>query len=372
MTIATAFLAGAVWADCPDGDLNRDCRVDLHDLGLLAGSWLEVEPNLPVGSVVINELLSHAHDTASDWIELYNTTGSAVNISGWYLSDRDSPLTKYPIPNGTIIPAYGYVVFYENVHFGVNHGNNVPFGFSENGESVYLSLLRGGKYIAMDDRKFDASERNVSFGRYTTSTDEVKFVAMSSNTPGAPNAYPKVGPIVISEIMYNYGLDDPNTEYVELYNDGSVPVALQEYDPCISSYVPWKFTQGIDLTFPLGTTIPAHGYIVVVKNRTAFASQYPGVPPGIVFGPYGGQLNNDGEKVEVSKPGDLDVGSGIRYYIRVDMVDYSNGGHHENFTGLDPWPSGPSGEGESLNRIVPNLYGNDVNNWMSDSATPGY
>ena len=56
--------------------------------------------------------------TASDWIELYNTTGSAINIGGWYLSDSDSPLTKYTIPNGTIIPAYGYIVFYENTQFG--------------------------------------------------------------------------------------------------------------------------------------------------------------------------------------------------------------------------------------------------------------
>ncbi len=42
------------------------------------------------GSVVINEVLAHAHADASDWIELCNTTGEAINIGGWFLSDTDS------------------------------------------------------------------------------------------------------------------------------------------------------------------------------------------------------------------------------------------------------------------------------------------
>jgi len=39
------------------------------------------------GSIVINEVMAHSHGVAADWIELYNTTDSQIDISGWYLSD---------------------------------------------------------------------------------------------------------------------------------------------------------------------------------------------------------------------------------------------------------------------------------------------
>jgi hypothetical protein len=42
-----------------------------------------------------------------DWIELYNPTGSIVDLTGWYLSDKASNLTKWIIPSGTV-SANGY------------------------------------------------------------------------------------------------------------------------------------------------------------------------------------------------------------------------------------------------------------------------
>ena len=374
LLVSTSFLAGSVWADCPRGDLNRDCKVNLLDLGLLAENWLE-EDTLPLGSVVINEVMAHSHAVAADWIELYNTTGSTVDISGWYLSDSASLLTKYKIPNGTTIDAYNYIVFYEDPHFGVSHGDNTPFALSENGDSVYLSFGKNNQWTGIcDDRKFGASETGVSFGLYTTSTGVVDFVSMDSNTPGELNAYPKVGPIVINEIMYNSGTDDPDTEYIELHNIENYPVTLQVYDPTYHIDVPWQFTKGIEYIFPPATTIPVNGYLIVARNTSKFTTRYGAMPPGVlVKGPFASstKLSNDGEDVEISMPGDVDpCDPDIRYYIRIDNVSYSDGSHHENFPGLDPWPKDADGDG-SLQRINPNLYGNDVNNWYAESATPG-
>ena len=53
-----------------------------------------------------------------DWIELYNTTDQAIDVGGWYLSDDANDLTRYRIAEGTSIPAGGYLVFYEDEHFG--------------------------------------------------------------------------------------------------------------------------------------------------------------------------------------------------------------------------------------------------------------
>jgi hypothetical protein len=112
-----------------------------------------------------------------------------------------------------------------------------------------------------------------------------------------------------------------------------------------------------------------------VRSKSDFTSLYPGVPSSIVFEWDSGKLSNEGENIELSMPGELDttVIPNERYYIRVDNVSYSDGEHHENFPGLDPWvhTNSANGGGESLQRINPNLYGDDVNNWKSDEAAPG-
>jgi hypothetical protein len=175
--------------------------------------------------------------------------------------------------------------------------------------------------------------------------------------------------------MYNSGTDYPDTEYIELYNIENYAVPLWVYDSCTASDVNWAITKGIDYTFPRHTTIPANGYLMVVKDPTKFTYRYGTMPPGVlVKGPFasGTKLSNDGEDVEISMPGELDPNDpNTRYYIRINNVSYSDGSHHENFPGLDPWPKDADGDG-SLQLINPELYGNDVNNWYADSPTPGH
>lgn len=62
----------------------------------------------------INEVLTHTDFPLEDWIELVNTTGEPIDVSGWYLTDKRRDLMQYPIPDGTIIAANGYVVFLES------------------------------------------------------------------------------------------------------------------------------------------------------------------------------------------------------------------------------------------------------------------
>jgi hypothetical protein len=328
------------------------------------------------GAIVINEVLAHSHGGEADWIELYNTTGSAIDIGGWYLSDNDANLMKYRIADGTTIGGHGYTVFYENTDFN-NPGDPgciIPFALSENGEMVCLASAENGILTGYREiEEFGASETGVSFGRYRKSIGTYNFVPMDHNTPRLPNAYPKVGPIVINEIMYNPPSGNQNEEYIELYNRTFSPVTLYRYDKA----EPWKFTDGIEYTFPASppVTIPAGGYVVVVRNKTVFSARYPTVPSGKILGPYSGLLNNAGESLELSLPGDVDE-LGERQYIRVERVNYSDGSHHENFEELippvDQWPFMADGFGMSLTRINPDLYGNDPNNWTAASPTPGY
>jgi hypothetical protein len=322
-------------------------------------------------SIAINELLAHQDAAPEDWIELKNTTANAINIGGWYLSDDAENLTKYRIQTVTILGPGQYLFLSEDANFGsesTDPGKITGFAFSEYGETAYLTSSDGSQLTGYREKEdFDASENGVSFGRYQKSTGTYNFVAMSIDTPGVDNAYPKVGPVVINEIMYNPASHGQNEEYVELRNITGSTVNL--YD---ANGVGWEFTDGIDFVFPSGTTIPANGYLLVVKTTPAYFRTRYSVPGGVtVLGPYGGNLSNGGEKLELSKPTDTDE-LGQTVYVRVDRVVYSDGSHPEDCPeGVDLWPVQADAGGKSLSRIVPTAYGNDPNNWQAASATPG-
>jgi len=142
----------------------------------------------------------------------------------------------------------------------------------------------------------------------------------------------------------------------------------------VDKHTPWRFTDGIDYTFPASSpyvTIPAYGYLLVVKDKTDFMARYGELPGVEVIGSYSGRLSNAGEKVEFSMPGDTDE-FGTRYYIRIDRVNYSDGSHPEDCPGgVDMWPIEADGLGKSLSRKDPNDYGNDVINWKAADPSPG-
>ncbi len=332
------------------------------------------------GSVVINEILSHSHMTAPDWIELRNTTDEPINIGGWFLSDSnaDEPnRMKYEIAADTILPRQGYAVFYEDLQFGnVNDlGCRIPFGLSEGGETVYLQSGAEGKLTGYSvEQAFDAAESGVAFGRYLKSTLDggVNFVAMSANTPNGDNAPPKVGPIVFTEIQYNPSPANTGDEYIELKNISGETVTLQdavstETSPGVIQMetVPWRFTDGIDFVFPVNTRIPAGGLLIVAKNPVALKAYYGAAIPGTVqvLGPFAGgsSLSNGGEKVRLSRPGDQEFGHD-RYWIRAEQVTYGDS---------SPWPMDADGKGKVLQRIEPTAYGNDASNWRAGDPTPG-
>ena len=123
---------------------------------------------------------------------------------------------------------------------------------------------------------------------------------------------------------------------------------------------PWIFTDGIVYTFPANTSVPANSRILLAKDPATFNSEY-GTPSVTVFGPYDGKLNNAGEDLELSKPGDPNLLGEIQY-ILVDRLKYeSNNG----------WPIEADGGGSSLTRVNVSAYGNDVINWQAAEPTPG-
>lgn len=66
--------------------------------------------------VVINEYsasnlnsFTDSFGKTEDWVELYNTSTSAVDMSGWYLSDKENNPMKWQIPSGTVIEGNSFL-----------------------------------------------------------------------------------------------------------------------------------------------------------------------------------------------------------------------------------------------------------------------
>lgn len=75
--------------------------------------------------------------THPDWVELYNSGTASVNLGGWSLSDDGNP-RKYLFPEGTQIPADGYLVLWCDAANTATPGLHTGFALGKNGESLFL------------------------------------------------------------------------------------------------------------------------------------------------------------------------------------------------------------------------------------------
>ncbi len=331
---------------------------------------------LTPGMVVINELLANSSGVGPDWIELRNTTEQAVDVGGWFLSDDPDTLAKYEMAGGTTIAPHGYLVFTENRHFGNPNdpGCHESFGLGRDGETVYLHSGAQGVVTGYSERaRFGPSDAGVTFGRYENGAGGFDLVLLTQPTPGAPNAEPLVGPIVISEIMY-HAENSTDVEYVELFNNSDTEVTL--YDAAQNAS--WRFTDdlkepGLELVFPPDPplTLGPRKYLLLVKDRTLFESRFSVLAPVTILEWGAGNLSNGGETIQLSRPGEPND-NGARSWICVDRVAYSDGSRHDDFpAGLDPWPTEADGRGLSLTRINTERYGDAVSNWQAATPSPG-
>jgi len=341
------------------------------DLGGSPGRADPAAPNFP--AILINEALTHTDPPQVDSVELYNPAGASVNIGGWFLTDDSDEPRKYRILTNTFILAGGYLLLTDN-EFGPAGVD--AFSLSSLGEEIYLFSGDGTNITGYRHGfEFGAQTNGVSFGRHVTSDGVEHFVTPDANTLGFANAGPKVGPVVVSEIMYAprpFG-SNANTleEYIELRNITSQPAPL--FDP-IHPTNTWRLDGGVQFTFPYGVTLPPQSFLLVVNFDPAydpvmlnwFRARYGLGTNTAFFGPYQGNLANEGERVGLYMPDKPEVAPspivGFVPYVLVEAV---------NYTDQLPWPPGADSTGNSLQRVASITFGDDPANWQSASPTPG-
>jgi hypothetical protein len=316
------------------------------------------------GVVVVNEISTHSDPPFKDAIELFNPNPSPMDVSGWYLSDKRSEPKKYRIPAGTVIPANGYVVF-DDEDFNADTSSTASFNLSAHGEEILLSSdstgCLGGYCHGFG---FGEIENGFTFGRHVTSAGEEHFVAQRKPTLGMPNAGPRVGPVVITEIMYHPAND--TDEFLEIANTGDEPIGLFHADHPDNT---WKI-EGFGFAFPAGITLAKGEAVLVIPQTVTEArirSAYA-VPASVRIFQSQGTLNNSADTLALMRPEEPFVKAGALPgdttvpYVLIDRVSYSDS---------NPWPGQADGEGPALERNDPAGYGNDPANWSSSKASPG-
>ncbi len=128
--------------------------------------------------------ITDAYGEREDWIEIYNSTGTAINLTGWYLSDKSTNLTKWMIPSGTI-NANGYKMVFCSKRNTVNGNQYHPnFNLSQTeGDWIILSNALGN---VVDSFKIvHMTKSNHSIGRSTDGAPD--FRLFTTPTPNAAN-----------------------------------------------------------------------------------------------------------------------------------------------------------------------------------------
>lgn len=191
------------------------------------------------GQVILSEILAsnRTYPTPDgqllDFIEIHNLSANAVDISGFMLSD-DLNSIGYTFPDGTILPAYGYLVCWCSPDS--DSDQYASFGISrEGGETIYLY---NGANVLVDRKEVPATTANTAIIR----TDESAWSEADRATPGFANTEEGYRQwlgtmaggdlqVVISEVMTDNSCtatpagSEPY-DWVELTNTGSTTANL--------------------------------------------------------------------------------------------------------------------------------------------------
>ena len=164
------------------------------------GNWLKLkdgptpgEPNLFVDPVptglVINEFMAGNRrtlrgpdDTYPDWIELYNSGDTPVDLSGMYLTDNLKRPKRFRFPDGVVLGPGEFLVIWADSSLDQT---GIHTGFALKGDGEELGLFARDGQTLIDSVVFGKQHPDVSYGRYPDGSPNWDYLIQP--TPGKPN-----------------------------------------------------------------------------------------------------------------------------------------------------------------------------------------
>ena len=292
----------------------------------------------------------------SDWIELYNSTDTDMDISGFGISDNLSQPMKYRFPDGTTIAAKGYLVVFCSGNEGMQNGElHAPFGLRSYGEDVVIAN-RAGRII--DSYSFKNQETDVSMARIPDGAGE--FQSNSQPSPGYPNTGAgysafdaanrlPLGGVYISEFGGSTG--SVASDWVELHNSTGSAVSLAGYGISNNPKNPAKWV------FP-DISIEPGEYLLLYATGSADKAQKKNLKLNFCISSTGETLfffDPNGKLIDKLSAGRMRSGQ-----------SYGRDGSDNRFYYAEPTPGAQNGKGyEGITQlpafsVTPGIYDNAV------------
>jgi len=158
----------------------------LLGLIIIAGLVLTSERSLANGEasriVVINEVAwgGTAASPEDEWIELYNTTDDAIDMSGWTLTAADGQQPGITIEDGKVIPAQGYFLLERTDEAVSDIEADQVYGdlqMDDSGETLELHNI--------DGELIDTANVNDNGGEWPAGTADPGYYSMERIDPPA-------------------------------------------------------------------------------------------------------------------------------------------------------------------------------------------
>lgn len=131
--------------------------------------------------IVINELMASnstfkTDETGAfeDWIELFNTSDTNINLGAYYITDDESNPGKWQLPEIQLGPEEYYTIWADNDESqGINHAN---FKLSKNGEFIGLYFKENNQFVQINGFTFPEQNDNKTYGRLPNGTGDLQVL----------------------------------------------------------------------------------------------------------------------------------------------------------------------------------------------------
>ncbi len=232
-------------------------------LGVTGANYPEIILKAENGNILINEVCAKNTTIPSedgncyDFIELYNSSDTAVDISGYGLTDDETRPFRFMFPEGSVIgPKEKIVVYLNSKEFTLDGQYTGYFGLSTDGETVSLFSAEGN---IIDQITFGNMTADTSYGRLSDGNETFAVVTM---TPGEENS---------------------NAEYIKEYVDAPVLSVVSgfydnDFELTLSSAEGTRIYYTIDSSIPTTESTEYTGAILVTNPQNSTEPEEPAKP----------------------------------------------------------------------------------------------